>query len=71
MLYDLTQLGEVVIVVDPQQELCQVGRTLMIILEIAEELEHLVRLPLKVDFEFPEFGLERRVLHLLLVDASE
>ena len=37
-----SELREIVIVVDPEQELSQVGSALMIVLEITEQLEHLV-----------------------------
>lgn len=45
-----SELREIVIVVDPEQELSQVGSALMIVLEITEQLEHLVWLTLEIVF---------------------
>ena len=71
MLHNFTQLCEVVIVVDPQEQLGQVRRTLVIVLEVWEQLEYLIRLSLEVDLKFPELLFERGILHLLLIDAAE
>jgi len=71
VLDDLAQLCEVVVVIDSKKELGEVWRALMVVLEVAEELEHLVGLPLEVDLQSPELSLKRRILHLLLINASE
>ena len=43
----------------------------MIILEVTEQLEHLVGLSLEVDLQPPELTLKRRVLHLLFIDSTK
>ena len=42
----------------------------MIVLEVREQREDLVRLTLKVDLQLHELLLERLILHLLLVNAA-
>ena len=58
LLDDFSQLREVAVVVDPEQQLGQVRRALVVVLEVGQELKHLIRLPLKVDLQQPELLLK-------------
>ena len=71
VLHDFAQLREVVVVIDAQEKLGQVGCALVIVLEVGEQLEHLVGLSLEVHLEAAELFLEGLVLHLLFVDTPK
>ena len=70
-LQGLAQVREVPVVVNPEKQLGQVGRTLVVVPEVRKQLEDPAALLFEVGLDPKELVPERRILHVFFFHLAE
>jgi hypothetical protein len=71
MLDLLDQLWKIVVVVNSQKKLSQVGSTLVVVPEVRQQRKHSAALLFKVGFNVPELISKGCILHVFLLHLAK